>query len=291
MLEIDWSRIDDHLFVELTGDLLSRLGFVDIDYQGDGSDGGIDLFATELVPFAIQGRTPFRWAIQCKFSKKAGQASVNDNEVRDVEGILRSERYQGQAPRGYMLVTNRHIVQNVIERLRGIDRNSSFRTARLDYSQLVSLLLEHPEIIDRYFSHLDEIPLSLGFPDAVISSKHDGQERLIPTVTIRVQDLNSTKPPITTHAVLDTAAEVSVIPTSIIEKLEIPPIDCRKVQVFGGVIRNVLVYFINLSIEGGDFGAIKVLGADTSRALIGQDVLTLYSILIQKDGTIRLYKR
>jgi hypothetical protein len=104
MSSLDWNRIDDYSFVKLVGELLARFGFVDIDYQGDGPDGGIDLFATELSPFTVQGRTPFRWAIQCKFSINGLAASVNDSEVRDVAGILRSDRYEVQEPRGYMLV-------------------------------------------------------------------------------------------------------------------------------------------------------------------------------------------
>jgi hypothetical protein len=89
---MDWTRLDDYIFVKLVGELLGRLGFVDIDFQGDGPEGGIDLFATELLPFTVQGRTPFRWAIQCKFSSDPKDKSVNDREVRDVEGLLRSER-------------------------------------------------------------------------------------------------------------------------------------------------------------------------------------------------------
>jgi hypothetical protein len=107
---MDWARLDDYVFVKLVGELLGRLGFVDIDSQGDGPDGGIDLFATELLPFTVQGRTPFRWAIQCKFSADPADKSVGDREVRDVEGLLRSKRYGAQEPRGYMLVTNRQII-------------------------------------------------------------------------------------------------------------------------------------------------------------------------------------
>ena len=121
MKTIEWSQIDDYLFVKLVGEFLAKLGFVDIEYQGEGADGGIDLFATELVPYTIQGRVPFRWAIQCKFSEKGTAKAVNDSEIKDVEGILRSERYSAQDARGYMFVTNRRLVQNVIERLRGIN--------------------------------------------------------------------------------------------------------------------------------------------------------------------------
>jgi len=75
MVNIDWSKIDDYLFVKLVGELIARLGFVDIEHQGEGPDGGIDLFATELIPFTVQGRIPFRWAIQCKFSVNGTAAS------------------------------------------------------------------------------------------------------------------------------------------------------------------------------------------------------------------------
>ena len=50
--EIDWKKIDDHEFVYLCSDLLEGIGFTDLQVHGDGPDGGLDLIATELVPFA-----------------------------------------------------------------------------------------------------------------------------------------------------------------------------------------------------------------------------------------------
>src|ERR1043165_4257843 len=88
MTSIDWNRIDDHEFVQLTADLLRKMGFVDIQVQGIGPDGGVDLIATELVAFAIQGQQRFPWGIQCKFSKNGTRMSVNDREIRDVTGYL-----------------------------------------------------------------------------------------------------------------------------------------------------------------------------------------------------------
>ena len=127
MSKINWSEIDDYLFVHLVSSLLMNTGFVDIDFQGDGPDGGIDLFASELIPFSIQGIRRLRWAIQCKFSSDTTRRSVSDRDVRDIEGILRSDRYQAQNIEGYLLITNRRITQNVIERLRGIDRQSQYQ--------------------------------------------------------------------------------------------------------------------------------------------------------------------
>lgn len=158
-MNIDWKQIDHNSFVHLVGDLLRRLGFVDIDHQGDGPDGGIDIFATELVPFTIQGRVPFRWAVQCKFSSDPSDKSVNDREVRDVSGVLLSERYAEKRPKGYMLVTNRSIVQNVVERLRGIEGAMQFRTARVDGTQLTKLLEDQELLRDTYFGDAPRIPL------------------------------------------------------------------------------------------------------------------------------------
>src|SRR4051812_11026473 len=119
MKKIEWKLIDDFEFVHLAADVLRRLGFIDVHIQGDGPDGGFDLFATELVSFAISGSQPFRWGIQCKFSTSGRQRAVNDRDIRDVEGTLRSERFYAQHLRGYMLITNRRVSQNVIERLAG----------------------------------------------------------------------------------------------------------------------------------------------------------------------------
>ncbi|MEI6810268.1 MAG: restriction endonuclease, partial [bacterium] len=87
MNELQWSILDDEWFVSLASDLLRDNGYV-IRYQGDGPDGGVDIFATQPISFGFDIQ-PFTWAVQCKFSKSP-KAAVNDKEIRDVEGILRS---------------------------------------------------------------------------------------------------------------------------------------------------------------------------------------------------------
>lgn len=151
-MSIRWEILDDHRFVQLVSELLKRLGFVDIHIQGDGPDGGLDIIATELVPMTFQGTRPFRWGIQCKFSKPGGRRAVNESEIRDVEGILRSNRYQKYGLQGYMVITNRRVSQNVAERLLGIDSSSPYRAAWIDGSKLAQYLSEHPDLLDSYFS-------------------------------------------------------------------------------------------------------------------------------------------
>ena len=289
MASFDWTRIDDYQFVKITGDLLARQGFIDVDYQGHGPDGGIDLFATELLPFAIQGRTPFRWAIQCKFSVKADEASVSDHEIRDVEGILRSERYHAQTPRGYMLVTNRRIVQNVIERLRGIDRSSPFRTARIDKSQFESLLSEYPEIVERYFGDTEGLRVRLGSP-LVIASASGQSSHSLPNVTIRIRSMAATTQILSTPATIDTAAQVSAIPRHLATRLGLIPHDFVVLRTFGSPDQQVPKVYLDVSIENAEFCPVEMIVADVSRAIIGWNILKEYSTLLESDGTIRLYR-
>ena len=159
MERIKWELLDADWFVYFISDLLTARGYA-ARYQGDGPDGGVDLFATQTISFAFDTQ-PFTWAVQCKFSKKPKKA-VSDSEIRDVEGILRSSRYQVLKPKGYMLVTNRHITQNVIERLRGINDQTRFRTCSVDGMRLTSLVHAHNELLSKYFAEpVKDLPKSI----------------------------------------------------------------------------------------------------------------------------------
>lgn len=153
-MQIRWDLLNDQSFVHLVADLLRRLGFVDVNVQGDGPDGGLDILATELVPFAFHGPRPLRWGIQCKYSRPGGRRAVTDNEIRDVVGILRSKRYESYGLGGYMVVTNRRVSQNVIERLLGIDSTSEYRASWLDGAKLEQYLCQQLELLDNYFGRV-----------------------------------------------------------------------------------------------------------------------------------------
>lgn len=291
MDDIEWSTIDDYLFVKIVGEILARLGFVDIDYQGDGPDGGVDIFATELVPFAIQGRTPFRWAIQCKFSDTGLQNSVNDREIRDVEGILRPERYLAQDPRGYMLITNRRIVQNVIERLRGVDRRSQYRTARLDGAGLNSVLGDHPEISNRYFgckSVLDRrVPQLVVTP---VASGFSGKSLARVAMEIRTTDSGNTKA-ISSFGIIDTGAQITCIPRELVDEIGAPIVDEVNVHaVIGGATRIPCVR-VDLVVERLLFRDVVVVAADVKYVLLGMDLLKGLSICIEPSGTVVVYDK
>ena len=289
MTTIDWSKTDDYQFVKLTTDLLDRLGFVDIDQQGAGPDGGIDILATELIPFAIQGRKPFRWAIQCKFSALGLKGSVNDRDVQDVEGILRSERYTAQEIRGYLLVTNRQIVQNVVERLRGIDRNSNWRTARVDGAALESLLFEHPRLINRYFPSPESDRGALGTPRLIATPIATGRSgKRLSKVAVEVR--NPTNGVVVkTDAIIDTGAEMTTIPRQVAEELG-PTIDGYvSVGTVSGSPTQHRTVTVDLVVERLLFSNVTMVEVDLPYILLGQDVLSGLRILLEPDGAVFVY--
>ena len=279
MDHIKWERIDDREFIHIVADLLRSIGFIDVHIQGDGPDGGLDLIATELVRFAIQGAQAFTWGIQCKFSKAGARKAVNDNEIKDVEGILRSDRYSGHRLRGYMIITNRRIVQNVIERLQGIDRGSQFRTASLEGVQLNRRLAEQPELIEKYSQASPRRVEELGLPTLLQSQVDDKARHLVAVEAWSEED----QPRRTVMAILDTGASMSVIPESTYRNVGPSVCTVRKVTSAAST-EPVLAQACILNLRIGDlvFRDHEVLVLNTHYAILGQDILKNYSVLF--DG-------
>jgi len=279
MSKIRWELIDEKVFVYLVADLLRELGFTAIQYQGDGPDGGLDLFATELVSLGIQDQQPFRWGIQCKFSIGGKRRSVSEAEIRDVEGILRSDGYLSQDLCGYMLVTNRRIAQNVLERLRGIDRRSPFRTSAIDGTQLELLLADRQDLTERYFDRLQAklsqlgAPTLVGMPDTTYSPP-------VPIVQIRLRAPYQKGPAKTVSAIFNPGADMTVVPGEAVTELPPTPGGFVAVEDFTGKVILMKHQLLNVEIGDADIGTVPVLvGASSGHALIGRDILKHLVIL------------
>lgn len=284
MTSIDWKLLDDYEFVYLTQDVLRKMGFVDLLLQGSGPDGGLDLIATELVSFAVQGQQPFKWGIQCKFSEAGIDRSVNDHEIRDVTGILASDRYGTHDLRGYMIVTNRKIAQNVIERLRGINRTSPFRTAFIDGYQLQQRLNHHPDIVEKYFGEIKSVVGSLGPP--LIEGRIQNSQYLVEVEIRSPTGIRS----VTLPAVLDTAAEISVIPKAFVDQLDKQAYTTLTVGYSDGrrEVRNAV--FAEIRFKDGEWIREKMLIFDTDIAMVGQNVLKHFTVLIDAPkGLVRVW--
>lgn len=289
MKPIDWKGIDDYRFVRLVADLLSRFGFVAISSQGIGPDGGVDLLATEFIPFVIQGRVPFRWAIQCKFSEKGQKApAVNATEVQDVEGILRSSRFASEQLRGYMLITNRKVAQNVIERLNGIDQSSQFRTARIDGAQLETMLDGQQGLLDFYFDIDAKLRKRFGEPTMLVPASDIGGPSL-PSFSVEL--ISDSDPYIrcALEAIVDTGAAISAIPVKAAIDLGLPPTGMIKMWgILGGGATEYPKYSMKIQI-GSKLLPFEAVGWERHDVLLGQNFLKNFTIVLRPNGGLEFF--
>lgn len=285
---INWKIITDDGFVYLTSDLLRRLGFTDIQIQGDGPDGGIDIFATEKIPFAIQGHRSFRWGIQCKFSINSKQKSVNDKEVYDVEGILRSDRYASQNMNGYMLVTNRRVTQNVTERLRGVEKQTLFKTSILDYFLLENLLKQNNELLEKYFGIAKLSIKEYGEPSVILHAVDNKHYQ----INVEISSASLPNKWLSIVGLIDTGAELSVIQPKLIDQLNLRQTGIVSVTAASHQI-NVPIYSFDIKIGKNIFHNIQVIrgnlsGLGDDAILIGQNLLNHMVLLL--DGQNHIIK-
>lgn len=88
-------------------------------------------------------------------------------------------------------------------------------------------------------------------------------------------------------AQLDTAADVSVLPTPLVEKLGLVQLDALAVAAFGGTVRTFPTFLVRLSIHNQPPGVVEVLGSsEEPHILLGRDVLNQHRILLNGPQTL-----
>lgn len=279
MGEVDWSVLDENSFVLLASDLLRANGY-SVKYQGDGPDGGVDLLATQRLSFGFNDAQEFKWAVQCKFSKSTRRA-LSDREIKDIEGVLRSSRYAAEKLNGYMIITNRRIGQTVVERLRGINDGTEFRTSALDGGRMNVMLQAHEEIVERYFDVLGRLTGTRGsgilVPWKGASGKSGPEPRV--AITVRSPDPKSEAHAVRCPALLDTGAAVTVVPSQVAEAAELPQVGVVKLSSVGGTFKatQVMAEFELPGLRPIVTQAVAVEKFDM--CLIGADLLSQMTLL------------
>ena len=81
-------------------------------------------------------------------------------------------------------------------------------------------------------------------------------------------------------AQVDTGADRTVVPSDLIEKLGLIPLDEVPVIGFGGITTKVRTCLVRLSLRGKEPVALKVFLSDSEpHILLGRDILNHYRIL------------
>ena len=84
-------------------------------------------------------------------------------------------------------------------------------------------------------------------------------------------------------AQLDTAADITVVPASLVEQLHLVQIDAIPVCGFGGLLSTVPTFLVRLSLRAHESVTIEVVASpEEPHVLLGRDFLNRYRIVL--DG-------
>jgi hypothetical protein len=142
--EIDFSELDGRSFENLVVDLLSRLGFKSIEREWAPADMRVDIEASyaRLDPFGVE--VTETWLVEVKFYRQARA---------DLKSIRQLVEYLTKLPtlsKG-LLVTNGQLTSAAKDWLNSAKAKSRVEIRVIDGTELKRLLLQHGDIVSRYF--------------------------------------------------------------------------------------------------------------------------------------------
>jgi hypothetical protein len=275
-MRLDWKGITEHEFIALSADVLRSAGFSQVQMQPGGSPReGIDILATELVPFTLGGRRPLRWAIRCEFSPNGEKSILRPEEFQEIDSVFRSERLTCHNLRGYMLVTNRRVTQNVIGLLQETACRFGHRTMIIGATELANLLGTHRSIVDNYFGEHRHRFAHLG-PPAEASTAACAAHG--PNIIVQVEAPFDPRRRLSTEAVVNMGSSLSMLPESVLTPLGIAPSQKMLFETAFGQSR-LNVYDVVLKVAGRRFEGVQAIGGVHGYGLIGMNVLANFLVL------------
>ena len=104
-----------------------------------------------------------------------------------------------------------------------------------------------------------------------------------PFVHVSLRGLEDTAAITDLPAQLDTAADLTVVPAVLVERLGLVPIGTVQVSAFGGILTSVRTFLARVQIRGQEPVVIKIVSsAEEPHILLGRDILNRHRFLL--DG-------
>jgi predicted aspartyl protease len=104
-----------------------------------------------------------------------------------------------------------------------------------------------------------------------------------PFVHVTIRHPTGTEEISNVAALLDTAADMTVLPGEIIERLGLVPADVVPVAGLGGLVEDYPAYFVEVALGDRSIAPVKAIGSsEEAYILLGRDVLNHFQIML--DG-------
>ncbi len=240
-----WADFDGESFQDLIVELLTAEGFI-VEPSGVGPDGGVDIFATEVIHFGINNQESFVWAVQCKFTSKS--RAISPKYIGEILNTVSDERFRERKITGYILATNGRLSANMMSQLRGLNNKiPGFKTSYIDRLRLHTLLVKHPQIFKKFLPRLKVLHLIFG------QASYGGIETYIEGIKKYSKHIHLTKPILIESknfpSRLSYPSEYSIFKyaaSSIINELKSSE---RQFEQVGRVFSNVLKFFEEINLD------------------------------------------
>lgn len=142
---LDFNLISQYEFVDLITDLLVKLKFKIDGKEVIVSDFGVDIIASSRNNNQLVGSFTTNWIIECKFYRSA-RIDLSTIKKLSQQLLTNFPNYNG------ILITNSLITSTSVETLEIIKKKEKVNIELVDGRKLKQLLLNFPELIERYFN-------------------------------------------------------------------------------------------------------------------------------------------
>lgn len=110
-----------------------------------------------------------------------------------------------------------------------------------------------------------------------------------PIVDVTIRPIGRAEPRCTSPGKLDTGADITVIPPSIVDDLQLIPEMPIVMTSYDGIETVRTAYFVDLEIAGHKLESIEVVAAPRDNVLLGRDVLNHFLVILNgKDLTFEM---
>jgi len=142
--EIDFSELDWISFENLIVDLLTKLGFKDIERELTRPDPGVDFKAdySRLDPLGVE--VTETWLIEVKFYR---QARADLRSIRHLVDYLSRLPIRSKG----LLITNGQLTSASRDWLKSAEAKNRIEIRVIDGTELKRLLLQHRDLVNKYF--------------------------------------------------------------------------------------------------------------------------------------------